>query len=203
MFIKICGLSTLEALEAASDADAVGFILAPGYARTIAPEQVAALLRQVGEDVVTVGVFRNQGVETVLEGASAAGVQVVQLHGDEPLEVVHQVEAAGFKVWRAFSANAFANMSAGEREFWAERRILLDAVTPGEGVPFDPRLLAEAHPEGDWLLAGGLNSSNVGELVNALGPTGVDVSSGVEVSRGVKSPQLITEFIRTVRNLPK
>lgn len=204
MFIKICGLSTAETLTAAvmDGADAVGFILAPGYARTVSPAHAAELLALVPESVETVGVFRNQPADVVIAHAREAGVRTVQLHGDEPAGDVAAIEQAGFEVLRAFSAPAFTALEAEEREFWAGKRILVDAVNPGEGMPFEPALLDAAHPEGFWLLAGGLTASNVAELVGQLRPAGVDVSSGVEVSRGVKSPELIEEFIAAARATP-
>jgi len=204
MFIKICGLSNPDTLRAAvrGGADAAGFVLAPGYPRSISPEQAAELVALVPAEVETVAVFRDQPLRTILDGATRAGVRTVQLHGSEPREFVHAVESAGFGVLRAFSAEAFTAMGPEEREFWESRRILLDAVSPGEGVPFDPALLEGARPRGHWLLAGGLNAGNVAGLVQRLGPDGVDVSSGVEESRGVKSVELIEEFLRVARALP-
>lgn len=201
MFIKICGLSTAETLTGAIDAgaDAVGFLLAPGYPRTTTPGHVAALLPRVPDHVETVGVFRNQPLEVVLAGARAAGVGTVQLHGEEPPEFVDAAESAGFDTLRAFSASTFSAMPAAEREFWTRRRILLDAVNPGEGVPFDPALVEGGRPEGVWLLAGGLHAGNVAQLIAQLHPSGVDVSSGVETSRGVKSVARISEFARAAR----
>lgn len=201
MFIKICGLSTPETLTAAvgAGADAVGFLLAPGYARTVSPAQVRGLLPLVPDGVETVGVFRNQPLDVVLDGARAAGVQTVQLHGNEPESDVETLEREGFGTLRAFSAEAFAALPADGRQYWANRRILLDAVNPGEGVPFDPALLHGGHPAGFWLLAGGLTPQNVGALIAQLRPSGVDVSSGVEETRGVKSVPLIEEFIAAAR----
>jgi len=201
MYIKICGLSTPETLTAAvqAGADAVGFLLAPGYARTVSPEQVRELLPLVPDGIETVCVFRNQPLDVVLDGARAAGVQTVQLHGHEPDSDVDALERDGFGTLRAFSAEAFAALPPAKREFWANRRLLLDAVNPGEGVPFDPALLHGGHPEGFWLLAGGLTPDNVAGLIGRLRPTGVDVSSGVEERRGVKSVRLIEEFIAAVR----
>ncbi|HLR56746.1 MAG TPA: phosphoribosylanthranilate isomerase [Beutenbergiaceae bacterium] len=201
MYIKICGLSTPETLTAAvqAGADAVGFLLAPGYARTLTPAQVRELLPLVPGGIETVGVFRNQPLEVVLDDARAAGVRTVQLHGDEPAGDVAALEREGFGTLRAFSAEAFAALPGADREFWSGRRLLLDAVNPGEGVPFDPALLHGGHPEGFWLLAGGLTPSNVGGLIGRLRPHGVDVSSGVEERRGVKSVRLIEEFIAAAR----
>src|SRR5699024_9965433 len=102
MFIKICGLSTPETVTAAvmAGADAVGFLLAPGYPRTITPGQAAELHALVPASVETVGVFRNQPLEVVIRSARQPGVRAVQLHGDEPAGDALEIERAGFEVLR-------------------------------------------------------------------------------------------------------
>ena len=202
MYVKICGLQTAETVAAAVEAgaDAVGFVFAPGSARTID----AALARELGlgvpANVETVGVFRNQPVDEVLDIARAAPLTTVQLHGAESLADIVRVRNAGFRTLRAFSAASYAALSPADKLAWESERILLDAVEPGAGVAFDAGLLDGGAPEGFWLLAGGLNPSNVAQLCTALRPSGVDVSSGVESSRGVKDIGLIRSFIDAARS---
>lgn len=200
MFIKICGLQTHETVAAALDsgADAVGFIFAPGSPRTVSAATVKTLIATVPPSVETVGVFRNQPLEEVFRVAREAGVSTVQLHGAESLADVTWLEEQRFRTLRAFSAPAFTALSPEEKSMWRTKRLLLDAVVPGSGEVFDAGQLAET-PTGFWLLAGGLTVDNVAGLVNQLHPTGVDVSSGVESSRGVKDPQLIRAFIAAAR----
>lgn len=202
-FVKICGLRTPDMVAAAVDggADALGFIFAPGSARTVDAATVRALVAGVPDTVETVAVFRNQPLAVVLETAREAAVTTVQLHGDEPLEDLRQVQAAGFRTLRALSATAFTAWPASERAAWAGERILLDAVEPGAGQTFDASALADRAPEGFWLLAGGLTPGNVGALLAGSGASGADVSSGVESSRGVKDAGLIRDFIRAARTV--
>lgn len=202
-FVKICGLRTPDMVAAAVDggADALGFIFAPGSARTVDAATVRALVAGVPDTVETVAVFRNQPLAVVLETAREAAVTTVQLHGDEPLEHLRQVQAAGFRTLRALSAAAFTAWPASERAAWAGERILLDAVEPGAGQTFDASVLADRAPEGFWLLAGGLTPGNVGALLAGSGASGADVSSGVESSRGVKDAGLIRDFIRAARTV--
>lgn len=199
-WIKICGLSTPEAVSAAvlGGADAVGFVLAPGSPRTIGAAEAGRLAQLVPDEVETVAVFRGQPVDEVVQLAAKAGVSTVQLHGDEPCDDFDVVREAGFRAIRAVSAERYAVETPAERAAYGEVRILLDAPVPGEGVPFDPAALVEP-PTGEWILAGGLRADNVVALAEALRPSGVDVSSGVEVSRGVKDPALIRGFIAAVR----
>ncbi|NIJ05833.1 phosphoribosylanthranilate isomerase [Frigoribacterium faeni] len=203
-WVKICGLSTPETVDAAvaAGADAVGFVLAPGSPRTVGPATVRELRARVPEGIETVGVFRGQGVGEVLDLARASSISTVQLHGDESLDDVAAVQAAGFRVIRAVSAARYAGEAEEARAAFREDALLLDAVEPGAGAVFDARPLLAAPPARDWLLAGGLTPDTVGELLASLrsvGAVGVDVSSGVESSRGVKDVGLIAEFVAAAR----
>lgn len=202
LYIKICGLSTPESVAAAVEAgaDAVGFVFAPGSPRAVDAELAASLGQAVPEDVETVGVFRNQSLAEVMDIATRAAVSTVQLHGDEPLADIRALRDAGFKTLRAFSVDALEALPEAERLLWDAERILIDAVEPGAGVTFDATNVLAEPPAGMWLLAGGLNPGNVAGLVKTLNPSGVDVSSGVESSRGVKDNGLIADFIRAARS---
>ncbi|PQZ94983.1 phosphoribosylanthranilate isomerase [Arthrobacter sp. MYb227] len=201
-YIKICGLSTHEAVQAAVDAgaDAVGFVFAPGSPRTVAPELVQILIAMVPEGIETVGVFRNQPIDEVLDLARRSGVGTIQLHGTEPYTELEAAVNAGFATLRAFSIDDYHALETTERKRWETGRILLDAVEPGAGVTFDASKLLETPPSGMWILAGGLNPVNVAQLMTQLKPAGVDVSSGVESIRGVKDVELIREFIVAARS---
>lgn len=201
-WIKICGLSTPESVDTAvaAGADAVGFVFAPRSPRTVGPADAAALVRRVPSTVETVGVFRGQGVAEVLDLARAAGVTSVQLHGDETPDDVAEVRAAGFRVIRAVSAARYASEGPDRRAAFGEDTLLLDAIDPGAGATFDAGPLLDAPPTRDWVLAGGLTPDNVAALVRRLRPAGVDVSSGVESSRGVKDPALIEAFVAAARS---
>lgn len=198
MYVKICGLQTVPTVAAAvsAGADAVGFVFAPGSPRTITAEWAADLGRNVPAGIETVGVFRNQPIDMVLETAHRAAVTTVQLHGDESLAEMARLHAEGFRTLRAFSANAYNALPPDERLAWDSERLLLDAVEPGAGETFDAAVLVTGAPHGFWLLAGGLDPGNVASLLAAMRPSGVDVSSGVESSRGIKDVALIREFIR-------
>ncbi|WP_411731113.1 phosphoribosylanthranilate isomerase [Paeniglutamicibacter sp.] len=202
LYVKICGLRTPETVAAAvaAGANAVGFVFAPGSPRTVEPELVKCLVAEVPEHVETVGVFRNQPVEEVIDVARRAGVGSVQLHGNEPYADLEALQAQGFATLRAFSIDGYRGLDDAERKRWESGRILLDAVEPGAGVTFDASELVAAPPAGTWILAGGLNPGNVAHLVGTLRPAGVDVSSGVESSRGTKDVRLIEAFIAAARS---
>lgn len=202
LYVKICGLGTAETVAAAvaAGANAVGFVFAPGSPRTVGPELAKDLVARVPEHVETVGVFRNQPVGEVIDIALRAGVGTVQLHGEEPEADIEALQARGFATLRAFSIDGYRALGDSERHRLEAGRILLDAVEPGAGVTFDAAELVTAPPAGTWILAGGLNPGNVAGLVGTLHPSGVDVSSGVESSRGTKDIGLIEAFIAAARS---
>lgn len=195
--IKICGLSTPGTVQAAVDqgVDAVGFVFAPGSPRTVSPEEAAALTALVPPEVETVGVFRDQPIDEVLMAARESGVTTVQLHGSEPARDLDELAASGMRTLRAVSA---ARYTEWPHEWPRDQRLLIDAVAPGSGKRFAAVDLPSP-PAGFWLLAGGLDATNVGELLRMHRPSGVDVSSGVEASRGVKGIDLMAGFVRAVR----
>lgn len=199
-FVKICGLSTPESVEQAVKygADALGFVFAEST-RQITPERAQTLITRVPSTVETVGVFRQQPIDEVIAMSKEAGVTTIQFHGGEPLSDLRRAEHEGFRALRAFGVDEFSVLNEADRESWATERILIDAVEPGSGVTFDPKLLTTAAPAGWWLLAGGLTPENVGQLIAELRPNGVDVSSGVESSRGVKSLERIAQFLTAAK----
>ncbi|MCU1527556.1 MAG: phosphoribosylanthranilate isomerase [Frondihabitans sp.] len=200
-WVKVCGLSTPETVDAAVDAgaDAVGFVFAPGSPRTVEPSIVRRLIARVPAGVETVGVFRGQGADHVVAVAREAEVATVQLHGREDPSVFASVRAAGFGLIRALSASDYLSESKDARGRFGEVRHLLDAPDPGLGVMFESSGLLASPPARGWVLAGGLTPTNVALLLETLAPSGVDVSSGVERSRGVKDSGLIRDFVAAAR----
>lgn len=197
MFVKVCGLSTPESIREAVDAgaDAVGFVLTASP-RVVSPAQVTQLLSSVPDGVAAVGVFRHEPAEDAVAIARAAGLDWIQLHGDRTPEDVKTAHDAGMKVIRAVAIGT-AEDAFGS---WGEELLLVDAAFPGSGESWDYSTMRSKGLEGrKWLLAGGLNPDNVSEAVRAAGAWGVDVSSGVEQSPGVKDPAKIRAFVAAAK----
>jgi len=196
VFVKICGLTNEEdALFAvAMGADAVGFNFASGSPRQIAVTQARDIARRLPPEVMTVGIFRDEAPQRVVEMVNVAGLHAVQLHG-------HETPAEGEWIRRRvqFLIQAFA---AGDRmldrvdEYTAADAILVDSPAGGgSGQVFD-WVLAEGLPlDRRVLLAGGLTPENVGEAVRRVHPWGVDVASGVESRPGKKDGSKVRRFI--------
>ncbi|HEY9423906.1 MAG TPA: phosphoribosylanthranilate isomerase [Microterricola sp.] len=201
MFVKICGLSEPVTLAAALEAgaDAVGFVFAAGSPRTVDAATVRELVQAVPASLQTVGVFRRQPLDEVVQTARAAGVSTVQLHGGEPVTELDQLRELGFDTIRALSLDEYLSALASDPSGLRRHRLPIDAPIPGAGEPFDTGALLADPPHGQWLLAGGLHPGNVAALIAAARPAGVDVSSGVESSRGVKDAALIAAFVAAAR----
>lgn len=197
MFVKVCGLSTPESVSQAVDAgaDAVGFVLTKSP-REVAPEEVRVFLPLIPETVKAVAVFRDESAEQAVAIAKEAGVEWVQLHGHRSAHDVATVHDAGMRLIRAVT------MGASQDEFGdlGEDLFLIDAAVPGSGEAWDYASVQALGLDGrQWLLAGGLEPGNVAFAAAAAGAWGVDVSSGVEESRGVKDLAKIQAFVEAAK----
>jgi phosphoribosylanthranilate isomerase len=198
MFIKVCGITNEDdaLLAVALGADAVGFVFAAGSRRMVVPETVREIIRRLPHETITVGVFRNERPERVVEIMNKTGLRGAQLHGREPISEVRWIRQRVPFVIQAFSAGdpALATAANGPADV-----LLIDSPDPGSGRAFDWSL-AEGAPGGiRLLLAGGLNPENVGEAVERVRPWGVDVSTGVEASPGRKDARKLNRFIEAAR----
>ena len=195
--IKICGLTRRQDAELAiaAGADMLGFIFVPGSKRALSTEQ-APWIREL-RGAATVGVFMDAPLPQVLQVREALGLDWVQLHGSEPDTYLKEL---GSQVLRRVPVDNRGN-SIGidwERVAWLGARCL-PLIDPGagDGVICDWQLLAERPPGLRFGLAGGLAPDNVASAIALTRPCLVDVSSGVEVSPGIKDPGLIESFIST------
>ena len=200
MLVKICGITRLtDARHAvACGVDALGFVFWPKSPRYIAPDRAVDIIATLPPSVTTVGVFVNESVDGIRAIVERTGIGVVQLHGDETPDYA---SALGRPVWRAFTVERAEAMSSA----WPrETTVLVDASDPvrrgGTGVKVDwgrATGIARAHR---IVLAGGLTPENVVEAIETVRPYGVDVSSGVEDSPGVKNVDKIERFLTGARS---
>jgi phosphoribosylanthranilate isomerase len=206
IFVKICGITSVEdaLLAVAMGADALGFIFASGSTRQVTVDQVEDIVKRVPPDITTLGVFRNESPDRVVDMVLRSGLTGAQLHGRETPEQCREVAAKLKLVVQAFPAG---DRALDRTPQYPVEIVLLDNPAPGSGEVFDWSM-ADGLPDGKrLLLAGGLNPKNVADAIRAVAPWGVDVSTGVEASPGVKDATKVREFIRNARNayelLPK
>jgi phosphoribosylanthranilate isomerase len=211
--VKIEGLrDPTEALKVAQiGADAVGVVFAESP-RWVSPEQARAIVDNLPLWVTTVGVFVNADAETINRVVGRTGIDTVQLHGDEPPEIVGQIDAPVIKAFRIRDESWLDEVrrwlsGVGSRAQVAA--VLLDAYSPrargGTGEAFNWQLVADARAAGamagldPFILAGGLAPDNVGGAIDLVQPWAVDVASGVEKAPGVKDLKKVERFIRATR----
>ena len=200
--IKICGLTRPEDVDAAVDAgaDAIGLVFYPPSPRYVDPQRAAALAARVPPFVQVVGLFVNAESAFVHEVLRSVPLNVLQFHGDETPQQCARFERPWLKAARVrpgFDLLEFASLHH------AAGGILLDAFSEaygGSGHRFDWSLIPPEMNRRRLILSGGLDADNVGEAVRRVRPWAVDVSSGVEQDKGIKSAARIAAFIAGVRN---
>lgn len=197
MFVKICGTTSEDdaLLAVAMGADAVGFIFAPSP-RQIAPQQASDIAKRLPPEIVTIGVFRNEVPERVVEITQAAGLRGAQLHGQESAEETRWVRARLARVIKAFPAG---DASVRRAVDYGADAVLLDAPNPGSGEVFDWAFAAEVPPGPALMIAGGLHAGNVAAAIARTTPWAVDAVTGVERTPGVKDPVKVREFVAAAK----
>lgn len=204
--IKICGVRTVEHALVAAHAGAtlIGMIFAPGR-RQISPalgHSISAALRAAGVPTHSVGVFVNESAATINTIAAEAGLDVVQLSGDEPADIVADLSLPALKALRLTNSPAEQQWQALALAQPGQVRLLVDAHVAGSyggaGVLADWQRAKAWAASTPTLLAGGLGPHNVAAAIEAVAPWGVDVSSGVETD-GIKDSAKIIEFVTAAR----
>lgn len=196
MFVKICGTTSEEdaLLAVAMGADAVGFVFAPSP-RQVPVATAADIVKRLPREILTVGVFRDDSPERVVDLVSRVGLRAAQLHGQETPEDVQYVRERVPLVIKAFAAGDPAIAAASE---YGADIVLLDAPRPGSGQVFDWSM-AEGPDAIPLVLAGGLTPANVAEAIARVHPWGVDVASGVELAPGRKDAVKVRAFVAAAR----
>jgi phosphoribosylanthranilate isomerase len=197
VFVKICGVTSEEdaLLAVAMGADAVGFIFAPSP-RQIAPQKAADIAKRLPTEIVTVGVFRDESRQRVVDTIHHARLGAAQLHGRETPGDSHWIRQRVRLVIKAFAAGDPELESADD---YGADAILIDSATPGSGDVFDWSLAEGAPSNRRVILAGGLTPANVADAVRAARAWGVDVASGVESAPGRKDARKMRAFVAAAK----
>ncbi len=198
--VKICGIRSSEAYEAALGADYVGFVFFPPSPRHVTAEQAAALTAATGP--AKVGLFVDPSDDFVADVLAVVTLDILQVVAPASRSAALKAKF-GLPVWRA--VGIVIPMDLPNSMDGADA-LLLDSKPPpgasrpgGNAVAFDWSMLQGWQAPGFWLLAGGLHPGNLAAAIAATGAPGVDVSSGVERAPGIKDPALIEAFIQAAR----
>jgi len=198
--VKICGITRATDAAAAvrAGADALGFIMWPGSPRQVTASQVHEIARDLPALVAKVGVFVDATPKDVASAVREAGLQVVQLHGDENPD---DYRACGAALVKAVSLTSPADVG-GALRYPQDVTLLIDARDDrrrgGTGKVANWTLARRVARERPILLAGGLGAANVRAAIRAVKPWGVDVSSGVETAPGRKSARKISALLARI-----
>jgi phosphoribosylanthranilate isomerase len=209
LIVKICGLSTPEALDVALDAgaDMVGFVFFPPSPRNLSFKAASALESRVRGRAKKVALSVDADDTLLAYVVDALGPDILQLHGNEsPLRVAAIKARFKLPVMKAIPVESKGDLAAIARYAAVADRLLFDARAPREatrpgglGTPFDWHLLENIGSRVPFMLSGGLDAGNVAEALAITRAPGVDVSSGVERAPGEKDPEKIRAFVRAAR----
>ena len=190
--VKICGLSTKGAVEAAvsAGADYIGFVFAPSK-RQVTVEQAAELAKFIPSHIQKVGVFVSPSRAELLEAVDKVGLDLVQVHGRVADDLFENLPCASIQ---AVQVDGDGHVPNSQADY-----LLFDAPVAGSGQTFDWGQLDTTELSQPFFIAGGLNEDNVEEAIQHFTPYAVDVSSGVETD-GQKNHEKIRRFIERVKN---
>lgn len=207
--VKICGINSVAAVDAAAEAGAdwIGFVFFPHSPRAVTPEQAASLSARAPDSdhrgaPLRVGLFVDPTDAAITAALDALKLDALQLYADTQRAAAVRARF-GVPVWRAVGVALAADLPVALQ---GSDALLLDAKAPsaaprpgGNAQAFDWSMLTGWTAPGPWILAGGLTPANVAAAIRASGAPAVDVSSGVERAPGVKDAQLIRAFITAAR----
>ncbi|WP_404785541.1 phosphoribosylanthranilate isomerase [Altericista sp. CCNU0014] len=210
--VKICGLTRSDQAEAiaALGADALGFICVPQSPRYIAPPAIAEIVKRLpgqslnGGTLAKIGVFANASLEQIVATVDRGALTGVQLHGQESPAFCRalRLELPQIELVKAFRVQTADTLALVETYASAADTFLLDAFNPhalgGTGETWDWGLVEQFAPERPWFLAGGLNVGNAIAALARVNPSGIDLSSGVEVSPGDKDLALVKQLFKVL-----
>lgn len=203
--VKICGITRLEdgLLSAQRGADFLGYIFYPPSKRYVTPEIAGSVIHAVREsypEVQHVGVFVNVERELIQEIHQLAPIDLAQLHGEEVPQLCNDLRELGIGSIKTVGIGC-DGPRLDYREYSADY-FLCDTydskLKGGTGRTFDPEKLPAGMPKNRLFLAGGLTSENVGDMISAVHPFAIDVSSGVEESPGIKDAEKLKKFFDSV-----
>jgi len=205
--VKICGLTrTDDALAAVrAGADFAGLVFHPASPRHVSGDKARAIAEKLRGRVRVVALFVDATDNAIIDCVDTVRPDVLQLHGDEPPKRVAEIRARfGIPVMKAIGISDRSDFDALPGYEAVADMLLFDAKTVaglagGRGCAFDWQLLRSRTIRKPWLLAGGLNVQNVARAIATAGAQGVDVSSGVETSPGIKDASTIRDFVAAAR----
>ncbi len=205
--IKICGLRNLSEVICASDNGAswFGLIFVDNTPRSISIRRAERLISKTPKGIMPVAVTIDPSVKEIKK-LTNIGIKTIQLHGSESIELCKTLKKnLGISIIKAINIRNLQDLVQAESYASNVDWLLFDYKDKlnlgGTGKSFDWKILSDKDLKYNWILSGGLDYTNIGKAVKITGAKALDISSGVEIKRGIKSIELIKEFCNSVKNL--
>ncbi|WP_024545222.1 phosphoribosylanthranilate isomerase [Picosynechococcus sp. NKBG15041c] len=207
MRIKICGLTQVDQAQAIAQLGVtdIGFICVKKSPRYVTAAQIASLTIVLPETIGKVGVFANQSLTEILATIDQGGLTIAQLHGDESPDFCQQLrqQRPNLEMIKALRIRDHLSLDAAKNYEAVVDALLLDAYDPnqlgGTGHQLNWDDLRQFRPAVPWFLAGGLTPDNIQTALSQLHPDGIDLSSGVEISPGIKDLTKVEALMRALQ----
>tara|TARA_X000001036_G_scaffold433099_1_gene470138 strand:- start:1033 stop:1677 length:645 start_codon:yes stop_codon:yes gene_type:complete len=206
--VKLCGLKDKESLIAAEEANFIGFVFYQKSPRFINALEARDLKNFIKPHQKVVGLFVNADMNVISHLIDFCDLDFIQLHGNESIEYIKELKKFNKPIIKAISVKDHNDIIESKKfESYCDM-ILFDTKSEqtaygGTGISFDWNLLKGYYSANDWMLAGGINKNNVCEALNITNAPIVDISSGVEKSKGIKCKLLIKELMKVLKNYEK
>ena len=207
--IKICGISDHNIMSKISNlnVDYVGLVFFEKSPRNISIEKAKSIVKYLNNSTKTVALTVNANNQFLKNIVTNLSPDYIQLHGKEsPYRCFEIKKMFKTKIIKAISAKSSKNLNFEINRYkFVTDKIIIDSpkdhLPGGNGKTFNWKILKKRKKKMDWLLAGGINLSNVSKAIKITKTKGLDISSGVEISKGIKSSQLIKSFVKKCRNI--
>lgn len=205
MKIKLCGFTEQKSIKTAIDygCDFIGVVFVKNSVRYVDPEKSKELSKIISHNIQRVAVIANESLENIQKINQNFQPNFLQLHGDENIEYIRELRKIFPKI---FIIKAFAISNKNYLDYIKnfENEVdyyLLDNKNPGSGKNFDWNLLKDFKSQKPYFLSGGININNIDEAFKILNPEYIDISSGIEEERGIKSSKLIIEILKKIKTI--
>ena len=204
--IKICGINSNQSAEACNGADFVGFVFYQKSPRFVTAFEAKEISKYLQTNLKKVGLFVNSEINLIKHISEFVNLDIIQLHGTETIKNIQQVKIATKKpIIKAIPISNKTDIINSKKIEEVCDMILFDSktnigISGGTGIPFDWNLLKNLKLKKKWLLAGGLNINNIESALSITNAPVIDISSGVEIKKGIKCEKKIKNLINYIKN---
>jgi len=203
MKIKLCGFTEVKTIETAIDhgCDFIGVVFAKNSIRYVDPNSAKILSKIIPDSVARVAVVVDETLENLQEINQNFQPNFFQLHGDEDIKYIENLKKIFPKISLIKAISIFTKNDLTKIKNFDNHidYFLLDNKNPGSGEVFDWSILQNFNPVKPYFLSGGINIKNIEEAIKIVNPKFIDISSGIEEKRGIKSPNLIIEILQKIK----